>query len=269
MAVVPKLARRSLRARLGRSIMIALAIMASVSFVSGSFILADSLKNTFDELFTELSENVDLQVRSVLTVDDITAVRDPVPADLLDTVRQVPGVANAEGALQRTAQLLDKDGEAIETNGAPALGVSWSNDSDLNGVTLKEGRGPETADEVVIDKLTADNNDYAIGDEITVVLDTGQRTFRIVGLIGLGDTDGFGGATIAAFSPADAREILDAGDTFDTIDIRLDDDDQLDTVKAAIEQVIPDRTEVVTGEQVGEEASDSINEIISIFGPVC
>src|SRR5688500_9959542 len=111
MAVVPKLARRSLRARIGRSIAIALAILASVSFVSGSFILADSLKNTFDNLFTELTAGVDLQARSVLTVDDISAVRDPVPTSLLDTVSAVPGVANAEGSLQRFAQLLDKDGE--------------------------------------------------------------------------------------------------------------------------------------------------------------
>ena len=37
-------------------------------------------------------------------------------------------------------------------------------------------------------------------------------------------------------------------------------------MQSAIEQVLPPRTEVVTGEQVSEEASDSINEIISIFG---
>ena len=72
MSVIPKLARRSLRARIGRGIAIGLAILASVSFVSGSFILADSLKATFDNLFTELTADVDLEVRSVLTVDDIS-----------------------------------------------------------------------------------------------------------------------------------------------------------------------------------------------------
>jgi putative ABC transport system permease protein len=125
MSVIPKLARRSIRARIGRAIAIGLAILASVSFVAGSFILADSLKATFDNLFTELTANVDLEVRSVLTVDDISAVRDPVPAALEQTVSQVPGVAVAEGGLQRTATLLQKDGDAIDTRGAPALGVSW------------------------------------------------------------------------------------------------------------------------------------------------
>jgi putative ABC transport system permease protein len=266
MSVIPKLARRSIRARIGRAIAIGLAILASVSFVAGSFILADSLKATFDNLFTELTANVDLEVRSVLTVDDISAVRDPVPAALEQTVSQVPGVAVAEGGLQRTATLLQKDGDAIDTRGAPALGVSWSTDPDLNGVTLKEGRGPETPDEVVIDKLTADNNDYEVGDEIGIVLPGGPATFRIVGLIGLGDTDGFGGATIASFARQYSQEILVAPGQWDVIDIRIDEQAQLATVQAAVQEVLPPRTEVVTGEEVSEEASDSINQIISIFG---
>ena len=110
----------------------------------------------------------------------------------------------------------------IKTNGAPALGVNWSDDTELNGVTLKDGRGPEALDEVVIDKLTADNHDFEVGDEITIVFDEGPSTFTIVGLVGLGDTDGFGGATLAAFAPAFAPEILGAGDTCDTIDVRVD-----------------------------------------------
>lgn len=266
MSVIPKLARRSLRARIGRAIAIGLAILISVAFVSGSFILADSLKATFDNLFTELTANVDLEVRSVLTVDDISAVRDPVPGSVEATVKAVPGVANAEGGLQRTATLLKKNGDAIDTRGAPALGVSWNEDPDLNGVTLKEGRGPEAADEVVIDKLTADNNDYKVGDDITIVFDNGPATFHIVGLVGLGNTDGFGGATVASFAHQYSQQILSAGDTWDVVDIRVDEGADIDAVKAAVEQVLPPRTEVVTGEQVSEEASDSINQIISIFG---
>jgi putative ABC transport system permease protein len=266
MSVVPKLARRSLRARIGRAIAIGFAILISVAFVSGSFILADSLKATFDNLFTELTANVDLEVRSVLTVDDISAVRDPVPASVEETVRAVPGVANAEGGLQRTATLLKQNGDVVDTRGAPALGVSWNEDQELNGVTLKEGRGPEGPDEVVIDKLTADNNDYEVGDDITIVFDNGPATFQIVGLIGLGDTDGFGGATVASFAHQYAQQILNAGDTWDVVDVRIEAGADVDTVKAAIDQVLPPRTEVVTGEEVGEEASDSINQIITIFG---
>jgi len=63
------IARKSIRARWGRTLAIAFAITASVSFVVGSFVLADSLRATFDNLFTELNENVDLEVRSVQQFD--------------------------------------------------------------------------------------------------------------------------------------------------------------------------------------------------------
>ena len=53
------IARRSIRARLGRLIAISIAILVGVSFVVGSFVLADSLRKTFDDLFTQISQNVD------------------------------------------------------------------------------------------------------------------------------------------------------------------------------------------------------------------
>ena len=55
------IARKSIRARIGRLIGISIAIVVGVSFVVGSFVLADSLRNTFDNLFTQITENVDLQ----------------------------------------------------------------------------------------------------------------------------------------------------------------------------------------------------------------
>ena len=66
------IARKSIRARWGRTLAIAFAITASVSFVVGSFVLADSLRATFDSLFQELNENVDLEVRATqeFTSDD-------------------------------------------------------------------------------------------------------------------------------------------------------------------------------------------------------
>ena len=54
------IARKSIRARWGRTLAIGLAITAGVSFVVGSFVLADSLRATFNQLFEELGQDVDL-----------------------------------------------------------------------------------------------------------------------------------------------------------------------------------------------------------------
>jgi putative ABC transport system permease protein len=257
--------RRSMRAHWGRSVFIGLAITFGVSFVAGSFVLADSLRSTFDSLFSDLNEDVDLEVRSTLAIEGAVQ-RDPVPASLADDLAAIEGVAQVEPVLQRFAQLLDPDGEPVGTQGAPAFGAAWSGPSGLSGVTLKEGSPPQGIDQVAIDKATADRVGFEVGDPITVLFDSGRREFSIVGLIGLADTDGFGGATIAAFDPATAREVLDAGDGYDAIDLAVAEGADRDAVAAAIEEILPPRTEVVTGEQVAEEASDQIGQFISIFG---
>ena len=119
------IARKSIRARFGRLIAISVAILVGVSFVVGSFVLADSLRDTFDDLFTQISQDVDLEVRSQLAFGDDSAdvQRDPVPAGLADQVAQVEGVAATEPLLQRYAQLVDQDGEPVSTQGAPTIGV--------------------------------------------------------------------------------------------------------------------------------------------------
>jgi putative ABC transport system permease protein len=266
MSIIPTLARRSLRARIGRSVFIGLSILAGVAFVAGSFILADSLRGTFDNLIDGLTGDTDLQVRSSLEVDALDAVRDPLPSELVDEVAAVPGVALAEGSYGRYAQMLDPDGDPVTTQGAPTLGVSWSPDSGLSGVTLKEGRAPQGLEEVAIDKATADRIGFEVGDPIDVILSDGQERFTIVGLVGLGNSDGFVGATTVVWDPESAAAWLDADGTVDTIDMKVTEGADVEEVRAAVQEVIPARTEVVTGEELGDELKDQVGEIITIFG---
>jgi putative ABC transport system permease protein len=261
--VIGTLARKSLRARLGRNIFIGLAILLGVSFVSGSFVLADSMKATFDNLFTQLNANVDLVVRTQLVgVDETEAVRDPLPADIVDQVAGIDGVAVAEGDLNRYAQLLDRDGEELATNGAPAIGSTWYPDSGIGGIVLKDGRPPTGPDEVAIDKASAERADYGVGDTVSIVFDSGQREFTIAGLIGLENADGFGGAMVSVFDPAHAAEILGTDGTFDAVNVGIEDGADLETVQRAIAESLPPRVEVVTGEQVAEETADAIGVFI-------
>src|SRR5262245_36630059 len=186
------IARRSIRARLGRLIAISIAILVGVSFVVGSFVLADSLRKTFDDLFTNISQNLDLQVRASVAFgeNDAQTQRDPVPASLLDTVRGVEGVKLAEPEIQRYAQIIAPDGKVVKTQGAPTLGVSWS-DTPLSGLHVKAGKPPSGVDQVAIDKATADRENIAVGDKIQVITDTGTHAATVTALVGLGDSDGF------------------------------------------------------------------------------
>ncbi len=257
-----------MRARIGRLIAISIAIILGVAFVVGSFVLADSMRSGFDSLFKDAFANTDLQVRTALAFgeSDPTQPRDPVPADLVDTVAAVPGVADADGMLQRSAQIIDAEGDAVNTGGAPMFGASWDSTDPDETIELRDGAPPEGADQVAIDKNTADNNDLAIGDPIDVVTTTGRHTFTLTGTIGLGNTDGAGGATFVLWDPATAAEVLGAEGVYDAIDIRIAEGEDVAAVQQRIAEAIPDNTEVVEQETLIDESNSEINEFVGPLG---
>ena len=265
MSAATLIARKSVRARWGRTLAILFAITASVSFVVGSFVLADSLRATFNNLFQELNEEVDLEVRASQAFESDDA-RDPIDATIADSIRAVDGVDIAEPILQRYAQLLDANGEAITPAGGPTFGVSWEGDDGLQGVTVKEGRAPNGPDELAIDKATADTEGFAVGDTVSYLTDVGTFQGTISGTVGLGSADSFGGAQLVALDLDTALVHFGADDKVDAIDISVADGADVDTVQRAIEDILPPQTEVVTGEEVAQETADNVNQFVNVFG---
>ena len=263
-------ARKSMRARIGRLIAISIAILVGVSFVVGSFVLADSLRQTFDDLFTQISQNIDLRVRATVAFgeDDVDVQRDPIPESLADQIAGLDGVAATEPVLNRYAQIVKPDGEAISTQGAPTLGIAWTGNEGLSGLVIKEGTAPSGPDQVAIDKATADREDLALGDTVDVMTDVGRGTYTITALVGLGDSDGFAGATLAAWDVETAQSALGAPDVFDGVDIEVADGVDVATVEQSITQILPEGTEVVTREVIIEENKEGLNSIISVFGNI-
>ena len=259
------IARKSIRARWGRTLAILFAITASVSFVVGSFVLADSLRATFDNLFQELNEEVDLEVRAAQAFESDDA-RDPIDVAIADSIRAVDGVEIAEPILQRYAQLLDADGEAISPPGGPTFGVSWEGDDGLQGVTVKEGRAPSGPDELAIDKATADTEGFAVGDTVSYLTDVGTFEGTISGTVGLGSADSFGGAQLVALDLDTALVHFGADGQVDAIDIAVGDGVDVVAVQQAIEEILPPQTEVVTGEEVAQETADNVNQFVNVFG---
>ncbi|MEM1334970.1 MAG: ABC transporter permease, partial [Actinomycetota bacterium] len=239
------IARRSVRARLGRTIAIVLAVMAGVSFVSGSFVLADSLGQSFDKLIQELVDDLDLQVRAAeaFESDDFGGGVVPIPLDLVNVVEAVDGVAIVEPDLEGAMQIIGDDGEPIAAAGGPVLGVVWSGPDGLTGTTLKEGRAPSGLDELAIDKATADREGFGVGDTITYVTDTGTWEGELVGTIGTSDSDSFLGASVLALDIPSGLERYGADRFIETINIGVADGVDPETVRAALRSALPDDVE--------------------------
>ncbi len=259
------IARKSIRARWGRTLAILFAITASVSFVVGSFVLADSLRATFDNLFQELNEEVDLEVRAAQAFEGDDA-RDPIDASIAESIRAVEGVDIAEPVLQRFAQLLDSDGDVITPAGGPTIGVSWQGDDGIQGVTIKDGRAPSGPGEVAIDKATADAENFEVGDTVSYLTDVGTFDGTITATVGLGSADSFGGAQLVALDLDTALVNFGADGKVDAIDIAVVDGADVATVQSAIEEILPPQTEIVTGEEVAQETADDVNQFVDVFG---
>src|SRR5438105_5427318 len=183
----------------------ALAVVLGVAFVAGTFILTDTMGRAFDNLFATVNKGVAVEVTGIPRFEsngpggDTAGSAERVPASLLETVRKVDGVKAAEGGLSEYAQLVDRNGKAITTGGAPTLGVTWSDDPALNPLRLREGHAPTTSGEIVIDAATAQKHGLALGDRVTVLLQGPSMEATIVGIAGFGSADNLGGATLVAF----------------------------------------------------------------------
>lgn len=251
-----------------RLFLTAFAIVLGVAFVAGTFVLTDTINHTFDVLFHTINQGVDVSVRAASGFGQDTSAmvqRDTVKASVLDTVKKVPGVAVAEGAVGGYAQLIDKDGKAISTGGAPTLGVSWTTNRDLSPLRLRSGREPRKDGEVAVDAGTAKEHKLAVGQQVKILFTGPAETFTIVGITGFGTADNLAGATLAAFDVTTAQRVLDKVGAFDTIDVKAAAGVTTQDIRDRVAAVVPPGVEVVTSQQVADESSKAIQQALGFF----
>jgi putative ABC transport system permease protein len=244
----------------------ALAIVLGVTFIAGTFVLTDTLHNTFDNLFGTIYSKVDFQVRGVAQFGSGgNATRNPVPESLLKTVRGVPGVQSAEGTVNGYAQYISHDGKAISTGGAPTIGLAFDPDQAISPLHLVEGTPPTTSSDVVMDLGTAQKYGFSVGQKVRILLRGPTRTFTITGITKFGTADNLAGATIAAFDVPTAQAILGRVGQFDAINVVSAAGSDQTMVQRAIAASLPHGVEVVTGQTVVNEQTSSISSALGFF----
>src|SRR3954453_686090 len=231
------------------------AITVGVTFVSGTFVLSDTMVKAFDELYTGLTSGTEVVVRSQAAYDaDLTTtggqVR-PLDETIVDTIRAVPGVDVAEGSVFGFALIIDKHGDPVQPGGAPTFGTSISQERRLSGAgKSRDGRVPSGPHEVVIDARTVKKAGLRLGGPVHIVLQDGRQTFTLVGIVGFGETDSLLGATMAGWDLPTAQQVLGKPGQVDEVDVRATPGVSSEELRLGIAAVLPQGTEAVTGEQV-------------------
>jgi putative ABC transport system permease protein len=250
---------REMRAHARRLTGTSLAVILGVAFLTGTLVLGATLRDNFDDLFTEVNAGTDVVVRSDTDLG-LDAPRGLIDRSLVDDVAGVDGVATAEPVVLGYGQLLGTDGEAVGGNGPPQQAGSWVTDPDLNAYRLAEGRAPEGDNEVVVNRGAAEDGGLSVGDT-TTVLTPEPVEVTIVGLATFGDEDGLGGVTYTAFDLDDAMTyVAKSPDRVTNIAVQAEDGVSQDELATRVGDVLPDGIEATTGADITDEATDDISE---------
>jgi putative ABC transport system permease protein len=263
----------ALKGLLGRKLrasLTAVAIVLGVAMISGTYILTDTIKSAFGTVFTTVYKNTDAVVTGKSAIGGNANNGDAVPSlpeSLVAKVRGLPGVAEAEGGIADTAQLVGRDGKVINVGGAPSLAFSVVNGgrSRLNPLTLTSGRYPTGPGEVAIDASTASKKHYAVGDTIGVIARGPVRQFRITGTVKIGGVSSLGGATMAIFDFATAQTLFHKQGEIDSISVAGRHNITPAELVQEIQPVLPATAQVRTGNAEAKKATQDTSGALDIF----
>jgi putative ABC transport system permease protein len=260
---VTKLALRGLLTRKLRSVLTGFAVVIGVAFVVGTLVFTDTIDASFKNLFERTQKGVDVSVEAHQAVKADFSQPPTMPADALDKVKTVPGVEKAEGGVSSDGTLVDRNGEAITSNGPPTLIVSTSTDKTFEVLDYVEGSAPKTADQVAIDRGTAKKYDWKPGDTVTVTADAPAKQYTISGVATVGGKDNLAGARLVAMTLPEAQRMT-GHDGYDSISISTGSNSP-DTVKKAVAAELGRDFTVRTGKEAAEQQAQDLSDALGFI----
>ncbi|MBS1813231.1 MAG: ABC transporter permease [Acidobacteria bacterium] len=224
---------RQHKLRLGLTLLgIALGVAVSFAVRTANTTLMDSLHQTVEKLAGKAT----LQ---------ITAGEAGFPQEILQTVRQTPGVKIAEPLIETIAQT---------TSGVHLLllGVDTSSDLKLHSDLVKEEdiavSNPlafiKHADSIIVSRPYAEQYNLKEGDPLELYTVKGKQTFRVRGFfqpVGAGDI--FGG-NLAVLDIEAAQEMFGKDANYDRIDLMTDANITVEAVQESLRAKLPKGLEV-------------------------
>src|SRR5262245_50375882 len=255
-------------ARKYRLALTGLAVLLGGSFVSTTYVLTDTLDESFSDVFDESLAGVDVvaQSRPLPGAGDHERSSDATLAD----VRAQDTVASAGGFIQGDAQFVGKDGSAVVTGGAPAFGVSWIGGRTEGPLRLVDGdgrrsRAPVAAGEVAMDAETARDNGFRVGDSVEVLSSGPKETFDLVGVFTLGNSGEVGPVSFAAFDLPTAQRVMAAPGLLDAIYVTGQRGAPVREVRQDLNRALGRDFELSTASQVAADTGEDVTEFLNLL----
>ncbi len=235
----------------------AIAIVLGVALMAGTYILTDTINNSFAKIFQTASKGHDVVVTPAQVLGSkVRAEVSPVTQSMLETVQRTPGVAEASGGIFTPGTLLDSHRKRITSGGAPAF-ITATVPPRFESFKPVRGTYPQTSSEVAIDETTAKRGGLHIGQQMIVAGTGATGHYTIVGILKFGGGESFGGAGAALLLPSEAQRLLGETGRYDQIDVAAKPGVTPAELRNRIRAELPSTVDVRTGaEQAKKNTSD-------------
>jgi putative ABC transport system permease protein len=262
------LARLILRGFLQRKLRVALtgiAIALGVALMAGTYILTDTINQSFAGIFKTAAKGDSVVVTPTETLGNQTrAQTSPITEQMLAKVRATPGVAKAAGGIFTPATFLDVHRKRLTTGGAPAF-VAGLVPAPFEAFKPIEGRFPQGPDEVAIDQATSERSNLKVGGAMLIAGRAPAKRYTIVGIVKFGGGESFGGAGAAVLVPTEAQRVVGEPGRFDQIDVAAAPGVTPRQLRASIRAELPRTVDVRTGTQQAAKNTSDLEENLSFL----
>ncbi|MGW6689401.1 ABC transporter permease [Streptomyces sp. NPDC054961] len=256
-------ALRNVLAHKARLLMTVLAVVLGVAFVSGTLVFTDTVGKAMSNQSAKSFEGVAVSVTSYGPSRNEQGVKEGEPGisqQTLDKVKALGGVDAASGRVHGFAAVGDQDGKLI--------GTGWSN-TGANFVPLKDGKdpryaffegsGPAGADQIALDKETAQRGKYQVGDKVRVAENGPAKEYTLAGVFTTEDGAVNAGGSLVLFDTPTAQQLYLKPGFYDELSVSAKAGADADALLAEIKPLIGKDAKAQTGAQLADEQAKNIS----------
>ncbi|QES54994.1 ABC transporter [Streptomyces venezuelae] len=264
-------ALRNVLAHKARLLMTVLAVTLGVAFVSGTLVFTDTLKKSLSGQSAKDYAGVAVSVTSYGQLMNENGEKEGEPGlsqATLDKVKALPGVASVSGRVSGFAGVGDENGKLI--------GAGWANqganytpvkDEKNPRYTFVQGAGPAKADEIALDKATAETGKYKVGDKVRVATNGPVKEYSLAGVFTTEDGGVTAGGSLVLFETKVAQELYLKPGYFQEMSVGAKDGTSAEKLLADIKPLVDSKgTTAQTGAALAEKQAKDIERGLGQLG---
>jgi putative ABC transport system permease protein len=220
-------ALRNVRAHKGRLLMTMLAVLLGTAFVAGTLIFSDSIGQSVKDSLSGSYSRISAQVTDTAVNTDTdseagqyTGARSPLTKSTVRRIAALPGTRSARGTVTGFAGLSDPHGNLIGSRGN-TQGANWvpsANGQDPQ-YPMAQGTGPTSAGMIAIDRRTASDNDFKVGDTVRAAVNGPVLEMTVTGIFTTDDPQVRAGGSLVLFDTATAQRLYLEPGRYDSIQV--------------------------------------------------